>query len=363
LTEQSIISILSFGPGTEVYGIWGHTAIRVNDPELGIDKVYNYGTFDFDTPNFTLRFIRGKLDYALSIQQYHRVIKAYKKEKRWIKEQILNLSFDERLDLYKLLEENYLKENRYYKYDFLFDNCATRPLEIIEKSIVDSVNFSNPIDQSYRDILDEHLIHNPWTDFGIDLIIGAIADRTADARQQMFMPVYIYRYFNSGERSGNDNQGLIANEILIAEEGAIQRANTHKIIQPFSIFLILLILELILLFLSIKKKKIIAPWYDQIWFLIAFLGSALMLFMWFGTDHVPTKYNWNLWWMNPAFFLLLPFFNRSFRKKIAKFQFVILIALILGWFIIPQQFHLAVLPIVGILGVKSYKYGFLMFDA
>lgn len=359
LSPRAEISLLTFGPGTEVYAIWGHTAIRVKDPVTRMDKVYNYGTFDFDTPNFTLQFIQGKLNYALSIQRYFRVIKAYQKEKRWIKEQLLNLSYEEREKLYTLLEENYQEENRYYKYDFLFDNCATRPLEIIEKSIVDSVDFQQKIELTYRDILDEQLIHNPWLDFGIDLIIGSLADVQASARQQMFMPVYVYRYFKNGMRLAEEAQPLVAKEKLLAEQGDIQWPNVPKLFWPFSIFLFLLILEIIFLVLSYSKNIKWLKFYDNFWFITLFLGSALLLFMWFGTDHIPTKYNWNILWMNPLFLFLVPFIPKKLRRFMAKIQFVILIAFLALWFLIPQQFHLAALPMVGILGIKTYRYGFL----
>jgi hypothetical protein len=351
--------VLSFGPGTEVYAIWGHTAIRVKDPVLGIDQVFNYGTFDFDTPNFTLKFIRGKLDYTLSIQKYRRVIAAYKREKRWISEQTLNLNLGERNHLYALLLENYKPENRYYKYDFLFDNCATRPLEIIEKSIADTIVFSTTVEQTYRDILDEHLVNTPWLDLGIDLIIGSLADDLATARQQMFMPVYILRYFDSGIRKGANDQPLVARKTSISTESGSVKKSIPFILKPVFIFLLLLVLEIILIFFTIKRKKILLKFYDHIWFGLVFLGSLLILFLWFGTDHIPTKFNWNAWWMNPLYLLLMPFIKSALKSHIAKALFFITLLFLIGWFLIPQQFHPAVLPIVGILGIKTYKYGFL----
>lgn len=359
LSPRAEVSVLTFGPATEVYAIWGHTAIRVKDPATRMDKVYNYGTFDFNTPNFTLKFIKGKLNYALSIQRYYRVIKAYKEEKRWIKEQVLNLSFEERKSLYALLEENYQEENRYYKYDFLFDNCATRPLEIIEKSMIDSIDFQQELALTYRDILDEHLIHNPWMDFGIDLIIGSLADAQASARQQMFMPAYIYYYFKNGIRLAEDQQPLVAKENTIATQGDIAWMKVPKLLWPFSIFLILIILEVTLFAWSLKREIRWLKIYDNFWFTAISLGSALILFLWFGTDHIPTKYNWNVFWMNPLFLFLLPYMPKDPKRLVAKILFLILIAFLLLWFLIPQQFHLAVLPMIGVLGIKTYRYGFL----
>ena len=359
LSERAKISILTFGPGTEVYSIWGHTAIRIQDPINRIDKVYNYGTYDFETPNFLAKFIRGKLEYALSVQRYHRTISAYKREKRWIKEQVLNLEQQEIIKLYDLLEENYKPENKYYKYDFLFDNCATRPAQIIVNSSVNSIEFLDNYELTYRNILDEHLIHNPWADFGIDLIIGSLADKNANAMDQMFMPVYIYRYFATAKFSATEDIPLVSQEKFVAEEGKLEWAYTPSLLKPLAVTLYLFILEILLLIQVLRRKKRLFAWYDNLWFFMIGMGSLLLLFMWFGTDHIPTKNNWNLWWMNPLYFLLLPLIKLSSRKPIAKVLFVMVILFLLASFFIPQQFHLAILPIIGVLGIKSYKLGFL----
>lgn len=361
LSERAQISVLTFGPGTEVYSIWGHTAIRVNDPINRIDKVYNYGTYDFDTPNFLAKFIRGKLEYTLSVQRYHRVIALYKREKRWIKEQLINLSPEEINTVYSLLEENNKPENRYYKYDFLFDNCATRPVEMIVNNTIDSIHFLDSYKLTYRNILDEHLIHNPWADFGIDLIIGSLADKDAKPMDQMFMPVYIYRYFASASMGKMNESPLVIQEKQLAEEGKLNWAKTPALLTPLAVSLMFFILEIVLLILVFLRKKRLLAWYDNLFFLLMGLGSLLLIFMWFGTDHIPTKYNWNLWWMNPFYLLLLPILKNSPRKKLAKALFVLIILFLISSFFIPQQFHLAVLPLIGIMGIKTYKLAFVHF--
>lgn len=134
LSPEANISIITCGPGDQVYSHFGHSAIRVKDSSLGIDVVYNYGTFDFTTPNFTLKFARGKLNYTLARQNFRYFLLSYQEEKRWVKEQVLNIDLDEKQKLFSFLETNYLPQNRDYKYDFFYNNCATKIWDVLKTS-------------------------------------------------------------------------------------------------------------------------------------------------------------------------------------------------------------------------------------
>ena len=134
LSDRSVVSLLTCSPGTELYSIFGHCAIRIHDPVNEIDKIYNYGTFDFDSPNFYMEFIKGKLFYFLSVSNFTFFKTTYIRMNRSIYEQVVDLSMDQRQSLYQYLENNHLPENRYYLYDFFFDNCATRIRDAFVKS-------------------------------------------------------------------------------------------------------------------------------------------------------------------------------------------------------------------------------------
>lgn len=363
LSDQAEISVLNMGPGNQVYSIWGHTAIRVQDPLNGWDKVYNYGTFDFNTPNFTLKFLRGKLDYTLSVQHYYNTIAAYGNEGRWIQEQTLNLDQPEKMRLYELLEENYKPENRLYKYDFFFDNCATRPVNIIRESIQDSITFATlPTEKSFRNILDEHLTNDSWLDFGIDLIIGARADQIADPVQQMFMPKYVKEYFGPATKGTDVKDALVVREKVVLEETKSPKKDFPFPFRPVFIFNLLLALEILLFVFSFRKKKAYWKVYDKTWFTLAAIASVFLLFMWFGTDHLATKSNWNLWWINPLFVVVLLPVPANAKKWVFRLLAVLLILLIASWTLIPQQLNLVFLPIILVLILKCIRNGFTVFQ-
>ncbi|MCD6555811.1 MAG: DUF4105 domain-containing protein, partial [Bacteroidales bacterium] len=130
LSPYAEVSIITCAPGNELYSTFGHSAIRIKDPVLRIDNVYNYGTFNFETPGFYMKFTRGKLDYMLSVSPYRYFVMSYIQEKRAIKEQVLNLSCPQKTIIFHALKINALPENMYYRYDFLKDNCSTRVLKI-----------------------------------------------------------------------------------------------------------------------------------------------------------------------------------------------------------------------------------------
>src|SRR5690606_5550069 len=119
--------------GDDLYATFGHSAVRVTDSSAGIDYVFNYGTFDFDTPHFYWKFVRGKLMYSLSAMDFPTFMQAYREEGRSVTEQVLNLSCPEKEMIWQFLQQNYLPENRDYKYDFLYDNCSTRIRDIFDK--------------------------------------------------------------------------------------------------------------------------------------------------------------------------------------------------------------------------------------
>ena len=125
------ISLLTCTPGQELYSTFGHTAIRVIDSNSLTDYVYNFGTFDFEDPNFYLKFVKGKLLYFLSAEPYADFAALYRFEGRGITEQLLNLDAAEKDSTRRLLNQTLREENRYYLYDFFFDNCTTRPRDII----------------------------------------------------------------------------------------------------------------------------------------------------------------------------------------------------------------------------------------
>lgn len=330
LSKDAQISILTCAPGTnELYSYFGHSALRVKDPKNNLDKVYNYGTFDFNTPNFYLKFCQGKLLYQVSGYHFKYFPYIYHKQNRWIQAQLLQLNSTQNQKVFDYLEWNVLPENKNYHYDFFYDNCATRIHEVLEKSLgkidFDYSNF--PQNQTHRDLIHSYLPKNSWAKFGIDLALGAVIDKQATLRQYLFLPDYILL---AAQNSTLNTQKLVAHKNYILKNHHLQLAKTSFILSPLFVSICVLLLTT---FFAFKKKNKL--WFNSISFVYGLLGVVIFC-LWFLTEHSTTKMNMNLFWANPLL-LAHPFITNKTVKKVLSYIIVVGLFLFIGIAIIGFQ--------------------------
>ncbi|MGN6435741.1 MAG: Lnb N-terminal periplasmic domain-containing protein [Agriterribacter sp.] len=352
------ISLLTCGPGADLYSTWGHSAIRVTDTTTHSDRVYNYGTFDFYDPDFYINFIKGKLTYFLGVEQYPNFLRGYTLEQRSILEQELNLTGEEKLRLLYALRENAKEENKFYSYDFLFDNCSTRPRDIVRANTNSGLKFGNILpdgNTSFRNMIHYYLDlnHADWSKFGIDFLLGSGLDKKVQNEQAMFLPDYLYKGFDS---AFNGNRPLVSKKNTIYTSTAPQPE--APLFTPFVLFALMLLLWLLL---SRSKSKIPATTLralDFLLFLTVGLMGVLLVFMWTGTNHQLCRNNYNLLWAIP-FHVIAAFSIVSKKQWLKKYWLVstlVYALLLLSWFFLPQQLNLALLPLIVLLGWRSFVF-------
>jgi len=362
-TEESIkISILTCSPGDQLYSIYGHNAIRIINANQGTDLVYNYGTFDFNTPGFAIKFMRGKLPYMLSVSEFYDFLGEYQYFNRSVTEQELQLDSMQKQKIIEYLNVNMMPENRAYKYDFFDDNCATRLRDIIDKN-VDHFEWdqSRASGKTFRQIIKEYQKKMPWTDFGIDLIIGSPADRKTTLSEESFIPDYLSTAIFYARYQDDTKTGLQYRKTEILPKKKKDAPNNFMW-SPWMVFLILLLVEINIFIRVLKGQN--SKWiqlYDKVWLVVLTLSSALLLFMWFATDHIPTKYNWNILWANP----LIPIWwwaNRKGSRSTLWIGFVITFCLFIslvnaipGLQFLPQFFHPLIIVIGAIIFLKGLR--------
>lgn len=355
LTDKAQISVLTYAPVSTIHTVFGHSAIRVYDPILRINKVYNYGMFDYDAPNFTLNFIKGNMLYSLGVQDFNQVVAYSEYRNQELKEQVLNLNATEKQDIYLLLENNLKPENKDYYYDFFYDNCATRIRDILDETTNISYDTTAVFKAvTFRDLLQEYTVAKPWLEFGIDIILGLPVDKTAAFEHQMFLPDYLYQSLNTATISTDStNKKLVKATqplVLVSDTG-----NTGKgIFTPMNTFVSLFLLTLLFNFV-IKKERIKHIW-NGLFLFSSGVAGLIFLGVWLGTNHIPTYYNLNLIW---AFPLNIYAAIQVWRKRSMRLYFLIIaianLLMLLSFPFFPQELAAPVFFILLSLIMISYK--------
>ncbi|NAS11339.1 lipoprotein N-acyltransferase Lnb domain-containing protein [Poritiphilus flavus] len=328
LSPNAQISVLTCGTGEELYAAFGHTAIRVQDPARELDWVYNYGTFNFNTPNFYMKFARGKLLYSLSKTDFTNFLYTYQLENRWVKEQILQLKAAEKMELFNFLEENAKPENKYYKYDFLFDNCATKIPAVLKMALGDKLVYDSKYledSATFRQLIQQHLKANSWSSLGIDLALGAVIDRKATTLEHTFLPEFVYRQLQNTTLTG---ARLVERERVILD---IENTNGGYYFTTSPLFWLLIFMLFTATITHIDlKNHARSRWLDFFIFFVTGIAGLLMLFLWFLTDHSSTAYNFNVFWAFPLNCVACFYLFRNGKPSIWLKKYLSVLLIFLG---------------------------------
>lgn len=358
LSPLSEISVLTCGPGDDLYTAFGHSAFRVQDRTLGIDAVYNYGTFDFNPPWFYLDFTQGNLIYSLGKQHMDRFLAEYKYYNRWVNENTLNLSLEERNKLFQFLEHNYLPENRDYRYDFFYDNCATKIWDVLKENYGTQLTFDPnyiPEQYTFRELIHHNLEFNSWAAFGIDMALGSVIDKKATPKEHMYLPAYVMRQLTHATMGGKP----LSDKTTSVFKSAEKNKDSNFFATPLFWLTAVLILGSFITFNDIKKQRR-TKWLDFSLFFITGLAGLQLFHLWFLTEHTTTVGNFNLLWVFPlnlvvAFFMIS---KKTFPVWISKYLLLLLLLLgatILVWLLKIQVFSTMIIPLLILLTIR-YLY-------
>jgi hypothetical protein len=356
LSDAAEISVLTMGPGKDLYDSFGHTAIRLEDKVRGIDVTYNYGVYDFNDPNFYAKFAKGQMRYVLDRRRTEGFLINYIEANRWIKEQVLALTPQEKQAMFNFLENNLKPENRAYNYDFFYDNCATKIPQILQDIVPEMTIDSSFVDapQTFRTLIQQNVHWNTWGSFGMDLGIGSVVDRVAPIKDHMFLPEYVFKAL---EVSSRDGAPMVA-ETKTLFENEPEESKRNFFSSPLFAFLIL---GLLILWITSRdsKNESRSRIFDAV--LQVFLGlvGVIFLLLWFATDHYTTAYNYNLLWAFPLNILLAFQLGKKHPKRwvkgYLKFLLLMLVLMCMHWLVGVQVFPKALIPFLIALSLR-YLY-------
>lgn len=346
LSEQSVISLMTCTPGRPLYLHFGHSALRVQDPAFidadgrttPIDWTFNYGLFSFDTEHFYTKFVRGETDYMLGIQTTEYFIRSSHDEGREVFEQVLNLTMAERQQIMDALIENYQPENRVYRYNFVFDNCATRPLRLIEQALPSLVVPQDTLDVTWRDQIQYYAGRWTWGRYGINLVFGRLADEKMTVEESLFLPENLMNFI--------EQSGLVRSSQI----GTFTPRNGQVYASPEFCELLLCLLLVGLTIRDAKRRKQSFVFDGVLYGLYLLLCLVITFLMFFSTHPFVTEnVNWlvvNPLWVIP---LMLCFWKggRKVHRKLAPAFAMFVVLQVLIAVCSGQAFHpFLILPIL-----------------
>ncbi len=348
--EDSIqVSLLTCAPGSEIYSLFGHTALRYEDPANRVDLVYNYGMFSFDTPAFVLRFIKGETDYQLGVVPYASFVWQYAMRGSSVYQQVLDLNPMEKRKLGELLEENYRPANRIYRYNYFYDNCTTRARDKVEECIDGTVIYpEGKTGLSFRDIVHQYTQGYVWDELGIDLCLGSGADVPINRREQMFSPFYLREAVKGAlvMRNGN-TRPLVLKEILLVDELPDVSGNGFPL-SPMACALLLLGITALVMWRQCRTGKINWLW-DILLFGSQGVSGCIIAFLFFFSVHPTVDSNYLILLFNPVPLVYLPvLIFRAVKHKKDLYHAVNAVYLTLFIIImpfLPQKFNATVVPL------------------
>ncbi len=358
LSESSKISVITCSNTYEVHTVYGHSAIRVNDPDTGIDHVFNYGVFSFDAPNFIYRFAKGETDYMLYAYPFNRFLKSYKEEGRSVYEQTLNLSTNQKQQLFDFLVWNAREENRVYRYNFFFDNCASRVRDVVEKKTGAAIIFPEQSEhpQTFRELIKSY--HHPmkWLDFGIDLVVSAPADKIASAYEEMFLPDYLMDHFSKAHIQDESGTRALVSDTQTLYEAPKLNHRESFFTGPFFFFSVLAFVILVISIRQCNNKKLSTLTDILIYGITGIMGFTILWFVIY-SEHPAMRPNYNLLWAMPLNLIFAITWRIKRWRPITRYYHIATAAWLLLFVsfhgLIPQKFHPVFFLLILIVFIRS----------
>lgn len=362
--SDTIIYFVNIYPGPAIYELEGHSAIVVDIPDRGM-TAYNFGVFDFESPNFVYRFVKGETDYMAVAQPGELFLQYYMQQGRRVAANQLNLDSAQKKRLIDMLNEKIKPENRVYRYNYVKDNCATRPLDAVEAAVGDSIRLAPAQSESqssrpvtFRNIMRHYHANYPWYQFGIDLALGCGIDYPLTRREMAFAPAELDDMLLQATAGGRN---LVTQSIILcdaAPDAAIE-GPTPWYLTPLAVCWAFFAFTLALTVRDMRRRRV-TRWFDAVYFGILGLTGCLLTFLIFVSVHEATSPNWLYPWLNPLCFIPTIFIwikkARTFLICYQMTNFVVLLALCVLWPMLPQSANAAFIPLVGAELARSFSY-------
>lgn len=354
--DSVVVKLVTFFPGSDPFSIFGHTELRVT--QGATDLYYNYGVYDFEAPHFVYRFVKGDVDY-LCVAIYAKYATVGMEGRRMV-EQELNLTQEQARQVRDYLVLNSQQGNNTYRYQYLGDNCSTRPRDIIEMALDSTMTYPQVTEfVTYRDMMSRYTRNYLWEQFGIDLVLGAGLDRKLDVRQQMFIPMRLMELLDSTviERDGKRLPLVSESRIMVdVPADAMLLPPTPWWQSPLFVALLLLLVAVAFTLRDVRRGRV-TRWFDSLVFSLYALVGCVLFFLMFWSVREATSPNYNSLWAHPLMFIaaiavwIAPM--RSLLRVFHWLNLVVVMMLLVVWAWLPQVANVAFFPLMLVTPLRS----------
>lgn len=346
------VSLLTCAPHEEVYSLYGHTALRWHDLHTGQDLAFNWGVFNYNKPYFAARFVFGLTDYELGIADFEPFAEYYRRWGSMVSEQVLNLMPVEKQRLQLLLADNYRPENRIYRYNYFFDNCSTRPRDMVELCLDGKVEYEPRRDFSptFRQMIREKTQHHEWYTVGNDLLLGLRADLKTTRQEQEFLPENLQYDFDHAQIRGNDGSWRpLVKSRRVAVQPGVQMVERDFLVSPVEVGVALLIVAVLIVVGEWKRRRTFVFWDAALMTLTGLAGCVLLVMLF--SQHPATSSNLQLLLINPVHLFFLP---SVVRRRHTRYWTVLLVMLLLLLFGCIFQRYAVLTPFLALCLLTRY---------
>ena len=351
------IFLVTYGPGEIYWQRFGHNAIWVRDPGLGLDHTFNFGFFDFKQENFFMRFLQGRMLYFAAARPAREEFAEYINENRSIRALKLDLGPEQKLALIESLIDQVRPENRDYLYDYYLDNCSTRVRDALNQALnglleQEFAPLSSPY--SWRDDTRRLTSDDYWLYLGLELALGTPVDRKMNRWEEMFLPGKLADALEGVAFNGDGASRPLVTEDVNLYQSTLQPPPAV----PETLWPRYLLVAAVGLLAGLLASRWICPvGLARAWLAVAGLAGLALAYLWLGTDHAVARPNLNLLVFNPLW--LVPAFVPAARKVGAALVLTCaLLSVVLIW-LPPGQYNLDVLA--AFLPLNAVAAGFLLF--
>lgn len=334
------VSLITCGPGDEVWSLYGHTAIRLEDMRSGLDVAVNYGMFSFQQKYFVWRFVFGLTDYSMGIVPMDRFIAEYRHEGRWVLQQVLNLTAEDKRAILNALYENSLPQNVSYRYNYFYDNCTTRARDILTGNINGRVEYVGKVyaDATYRSMVHQWNGSRHWARFGNDLLLGVKADLKVNREGQQFLPDSLRKDFDNAVVIGKDgvSRRLVSERFMLIDmpvsgDSGRQEMSFSLTDSPDRLFGVVFFIVLLVTGFQLRAKRV--NWLIDFLLLLSSGTAGLVLLAMVFSHHPTVNLNFQILVLNPLSFFLLYTVIRNERKGRGHWYWKLLAACSLVYFL------------------------------